>query len=628
MVGDASSWSRALVKISPYTFFAVGIVVAIGVSVLGAACLITAMEWRWCCVILVLLFSPFMASSHSVIKRLPGYPGDLPFKLESGYIGVGEKEDVQLFYLFVESQRSPSKDPLLLWFVGGPGCSGLSAFLFENGPLTFDRNYSGSFPRLILNPYAWSKVLNVIYMDIPVGTGFSYSRTQEGYHSSDKLWVEHGYDFLKKWFIDHSEFASNPFYIGGGSYSAFPSAPLVKKVYDGYEARTKPIINIKGFVLASPSADMFLDVNMQVVYAHQMSLISDELYESIKASCNGDYVNISPSNTKCVSDFEAYSRLVRYINVNQILEPVCITTPKDNARVLSEDPSEGILQSFQKVSGFWCRGYDHILVNQWANSEDVRKALQIREGTKAEFLRCNQSLSYTNYLLSVVDYHHNLTDTNLQYLIYCADLDMSIPQISTRSWVKSLNLTIDDPWRAWFVDGQVAGYTQIYKKHNFFLTYVAVKGAGHVAQSYKPKEVFQMIDRAIGYRYSVKSASHHSLSSRSQDTQPSDRAPWLGSQLGVGKPASSNLKPNQATPELHIGLEVHQPVIPPLSRARGYRCSVKPASRRSLSSRSQDTRPFGRAPWLGSRLGVGKPASNNFKPNQATLQHLNRVPPL
>lgn len=35
-------------------------------------------------------------------------------------------------------------------------------------------------------------------MDMPVGTGFSYSQTQEGYHSSDTLWVEHTYDFLQK----------------------------------------------------------------------------------------------------------------------------------------------------------------------------------------------------------------------------------------------------------------------------------------------------------------------------------------------------------------------------------------------------------------------------------------------
>ncbi|KAL6296588.1 hypothetical protein ACE6H2_004730 [Prunus campanulata] len=40
VVGYSSSWARALVQISPYTFSAIGIAVAIGVSVLGAACVI------------------------------------------------------------------------------------------------------------------------------------------------------------------------------------------------------------------------------------------------------------------------------------------------------------------------------------------------------------------------------------------------------------------------------------------------------------------------------------------------------------------------------------------------------------------------------------------------------------
>ncbi|KAF7149556.1 V-type proton ATPase subunit c''1 [Rhododendron vialii] len=37
MVGAPSTWSRALMQISPYTFSALGIAIAIGVSVLGAA---------------------------------------------------------------------------------------------------------------------------------------------------------------------------------------------------------------------------------------------------------------------------------------------------------------------------------------------------------------------------------------------------------------------------------------------------------------------------------------------------------------------------------------------------------------------------------------------------------------
>ncbi|XP_072089907.1 serine carboxypeptidase-like 13 isoform X2 [Arachis hypogaea] len=454
------------------------------------------MGWRcWCVVLVVVLLQPLIdsASASSIVKNLPGYDGHLPFNLETGYVGVGEEEAVQLFYLFVESERNPLFDPLLLWFVGGPGCSALSAFFFENGPLRMDRNLSGNIPKLELNPYSWTHMLNMLYIDIPVGTGFSYSKTQEGYYSSDTLWVDHTYAFLQKWFIDHPKFNSNPFYVGGGSYSGSPTAPLVQKLYDGYVAGRVPRINIKqGYVIASPAVDAYESENTKVLYAYQMSLVPELLYQSIKEHCGGNYVNIDPENTKCVSDYEAYSEVIRYINPQQILEPLCETTPGVN---------HGILQSsLQHPSEFWCRSYSHILVDTWANDQSVRKALYIREGTKGEFLRCNKTLAYNVTLLSVAGYYQNLTKANIQALVYCSDLDMSIPHIATQNWIKSLKLSIYDKWRAWFVDGQVAGFTEIYKmKEDHYLTYVSVKGAGHVAQTFKPKEVYHMIKRWFSY---------------------------------------------------------------------------------------------------------------------------------
>ena len=436
------------------------------------------MSLRYGSVVLVaLVLLPHMASAASIVKNLPGYKGDLPFKLETGYIGVGEEEEVQIFHLFVESQRNPFIDPLLIWFVGGP--------------LVMNENYNGNLPKLELNPYSWTHTLNMIYIDMPVGTGFSYSETQEGYYSSDILWVKHTYEFLQKWFIDHPKFSSNPFYIGGGSYSGMITGPLVQQVYEGYKARRKPLMNIKGYVLASPAVDGFREQNMKVLYAYQRSLIPEALYKSMKENCNGDYINIDPENTKCVSDYSVYVELVRYINEQQIMEPLCITTPGVNRE---------ILQEVQDPPTFWCRSYYHILVDTWANDENVRKALHVREGTKEEFLRCNRTMAYTTTRLNTVEFYRNLTNANLEALVYCADLDMNVPHLGTQYWINSFNTSIRDKWRAWFVDGQVAGYTEVHKtKEDHYLTYVIVKGAGHVAQTFKPKEVYHLINRWFSF---------------------------------------------------------------------------------------------------------------------------------
>ncbi|KAJ6756395.1 hypothetical protein OIU79_028734 [Salix purpurea] len=62
------------------------------------------------------------------------------------------------------------------------------------------------------------------------------------------------------------------------------------------------------------------------------------------------------------------------------------------------------------------------------------------------------------------------------------------------------------------------------------------------------------------------------------------------------------------------GFRQHRHVILSLPREGSSRCSVKPASRCTLHSRSHDTHVFTRKPWLDSWLETGEPESSKSEP--------------
>ncbi|XP_022846117.1 serine carboxypeptidase-like 17 [Olea europaea var. sylvestris] len=72
---------------------------------------------------------------------------------------------------------------------------------------------------------------------------------------------------------------------------------------------------------------------------------------------------------------------------------------------------------------------------------------------------------------------------------------MIVPHINTLNWIRNLGIALDDDWRPWSVDGQIAGYTERYKNKDFSITFATVKGGGHVAAAHYPKECLAMIER-------------------------------------------------------------------------------------------------------------------------------------
>jgi len=68
-------------------------------------------------------------------------------------------------------------DPLIVHFGQNIGCSNLYNFYYENGP--FDFSNTDMNQTLKLNPYSWNLKANVLYIDGPGGSGFSYASPEE-----------------------------------------------------------------------------------------------------------------------------------------------------------------------------------------------------------------------------------------------------------------------------------------------------------------------------------------------------------------------------------------------------------------------------------------------------------------
>ncbi|PBK90716.1 alpha/beta-hydrolase [Armillaria gallica] len=86
----------------------------------------------------------------------------------SGYIDVGK--NMSMWFWFFEARESPETAPFTLWLNGGPGCSSMIGLFQEHGPCLVNPDGATT----VLNPFSWNNLSNMIYIDQPIGTGFSF----------------------------------------------------------------------------------------------------------------------------------------------------------------------------------------------------------------------------------------------------------------------------------------------------------------------------------------------------------------------------------------------------------------------------------------------------------------------
>ncbi|WFD30696.1 carboxypeptidase D [Malassezia sp. CBS 17886] len=96
--------------------------------------------------------------------------GHLPARPPAGADGA-PADNAHLYFLLQRAMHRPRRRKLVVWLNGGPGCSSFDGSMMEIGAwrVTAQGNLSWS-PR----GSAWNEWADVLYLDQPVGTGFSF----------------------------------------------------------------------------------------------------------------------------------------------------------------------------------------------------------------------------------------------------------------------------------------------------------------------------------------------------------------------------------------------------------------------------------------------------------------------
>lgn len=99
-----------------------------------------------------------------------------------------------------------------VWLNGGPGCSSLTGLAYENGPLKF---YARSAVPT-LNNASWTRLAHVLYIDQPVGTGYS-SGDQAAINIADNTYDL--FHWLKAFYDRFPNLRNKKTYLMGESYA-------------------------------------------------------------------------------------------------------------------------------------------------------------------------------------------------------------------------------------------------------------------------------------------------------------------------------------------------------------------------------------------------------------------------
>jgi carboxypeptidase C (cathepsin A) len=432
--------------------------------------------------LILLLCVANSAKLSDLVINLPGLPDVPNFDMYSGYLDVPNSLGKSLHYVFVESQNNPKTDPLLLWLNGGPGCSSMDGFVYENGPYVF----AGDGATLERNVYSWNNNASVLYLETPAGVGFSILGDVSNNYTTDQITAHDNLQALLVWFKEFPEYRDHDFYISGESYAGIYVPTLAYQIvmYNAYTIRN--YINLKGMAVGNGVTDYTYDNDGAIIiqlYTH--GFLSYGIYQQALDYCDQltDF-----TSTQCQNLLNyVYNELLVNLNIYD-LYGVCYYHDDERSYMDNQKRFKFLLKNKPYLKDIppcasWVGAYSFFY------NSSVRAALNIPASVPPWQFCVDLDYNPDEVHGSVFTYEY-LIRYGLRILVYSGDTDAAVPFTGTREWIGKLGLPVVTPYHSWLYNEQVAGYAIQYRG----LTFVTVKGAGHIVPQLKRPQALVMIN--------------------------------------------------------------------------------------------------------------------------------------
>ncbi|KAH6840711.1 pheromone-processing carboxypeptidase KEX1 [Chaetomium sp. MPI-CAGE-AT-0009] len=457
--------------------------------------------WRHLPVIIAALTLPWTATLAAADKSagdyfvhsLPGAPEGPLVKMHAGHIEITPETNGNLFFWHFQNKHIANKQRTVIWLNGGPGCSSEDGALMEIGPYRLKDDKT-----LVYNDGAWNEFANVLFVDNPVGTGYSYVDTDSYVHELDEM-AEQFVIFMEKWYALFPEYEHDDIYFAGESYAGQYIPYIAKHVLARNKAPgTNHKWNLKGLLIGNGWISPPEQYEAYLQFAFEKGLVQK----------GSDIANKLEVQLRiCQKELAVGESAVDQAECEKVLQDILkltATRGKDNKLECYNMYDVRLKDVYPSCGMNWPADLNN--VTPYLRRSDVREALHVNANKVTGWTECDGQVGHNFNPVKAKPSIDLLPDilSEIPIMLFSGAEDLICNHMGTEALIsrmawnggRGFELSPGNwaPRRDWTFEGEDAGFWQEARN----LTYVVFYNASHMVPFDYPRRTRDMLDRFMG----------------------------------------------------------------------------------------------------------------------------------